>query len=100
MTRTSHARDALLATEPNDAFCARALNIVRDLLPSASESAIATALRSMLASPALLEQLRNNALESVAGRRWDATFDHLEREYAEVVGRVGNERRAKAGMGA
>jgi phosphatidylinositol alpha 1,6-mannosyltransferase len=61
--------------------------------------AMAAALRSMLATPNLVERLRNNALESVAGRSWDATFDQLEREYAEVVGMIGNERRAKAGMG-
>jgi phosphatidylinositol alpha 1,6-mannosyltransferase len=70
------------------------------LIAPEDSSAMATALRSMLASPALVEQLRNNALESVAGRTWDATFDQLERAYAEAVGLVGDERRAKAGMGA
>jgi alpha-1,6-mannosyltransferase len=36
MTPAFHARDALLATEPNNAFCARALNIGRDPLPTVS----------------------------------------------------------------
>jgi glycosyltransferase involved in cell wall biosynthesis len=48
--------------------------------------AMASALRSLIVEPHLVERLRNKALGSVAGRSWDATFDQLEEEYAAALG--------------